>query len=556
MDQAAQNPMHAATGGRRQMDFVPPKPKQPAPVEASIVGQSGSQLPGERPSVETPSVEATSAGPMPTDSPRPRAVTSAKDAINAMYAAKKSAKPEPARPVMTAREAVNAAASQNANRGAKSASSVHHGQIQKNLNSTRTSASALLRVAESPRLATDRIRPKTSFDPLARPSAPRPKANVDDNKQEIPVVRTSLKLGAAARPKPTQVVLPPNARMARVARPVHSEAPISVAHRTKSAGLLSRQPIDAQIIQPNTINPGQGRRAIGSGVKTPAPQHTGGIQMDFAPKAQSPQPSQQVHVNQPSHASQPAQPSQPRPAQFIREQAAAVVKSHQQRPAQAARFRTAPKNYATSQPGPIAVDSSYVMTTPPKLTSHNKSRVAQDMAELGMQDEPTLPKAGDRAPIGQAKSQPVAAGHGRADADVPTIKETNTSNYSFSRPDKPVDNNRYALGGESPFLKTVNVEKRPLSDTPVTPRPTIERRKIETKPEKPTKIGRKNVYAKKAEKPAKSRKSKAEKPAPAPRPTVIMPTSHRSKLPLFFLVLITIILGALVGAAAYLCFFQ
>lgn len=68
--------------------------------------------------------------------------------------------------------------------------------------------------------------------------------------------------------------------------------------------------------------------------------------------------------------------------------------------------------------------------------------------------------------------------------------------------------------------------------------------------EKSGKSGRKNIYAKK-------NKSKTDTRQDLPqRPTVIVPASRRSKVPLFFLILFTIILGAVVGAAAYLCFFQ
>lgn len=499
MEQATPNHPSGTTNGRRQMDFV---------------------------------------------SPRPKPVTSAKDAINAMYA-NRQPQPEPDQPALTAREMVNAAASQTTNHSAKSAASVHHGPIQKSMNSTRMSASALLRIAEQPRLASDQLQPKSSFDPLARPAVPEPKSVSDaDRRQEVPVVRTSLKLGAAARPKQPPVILPPNARMARVARPVQSE-PTAVIHRKKPGNLLSHQhPVDAQIIQPNTLNSGLKRRAI-EGIR---------------PAAKAPT---QVKVTaQPTSNHDPKPTSKPKPqptsSEAIRNAAAEVIQSRSQAKSRP-HFRTAPKNYATSQPQPIAVDSSYVMTAPPKIdTSHHKSRVAQDMAELGMTDSSRPKSAGDHAPIGQAQSQAVASGSGRASSEAPAIKETNTSNYSFSRKDsaKPVDNNRYALGGESPFLKTVNVEKRPLSDTPVSPRPAIERRKIETKSEPATKSGRKNVYPKKTDQTKKSRKSKADETVAPSRPTVIIPTSHRSKLPLFFLVLFTILLGALVGAAAYLCFFQ
>ncbi len=83
------------------------------------------------------------------------------------------------------------------------------------------------------------------------------------------------------------------------------------------------------------------------------------------------------------------------------------------------------------------------------------------------------------------------------------------------------------LGARSPFfLNSVNVEKRPLSPKSAP--------------------ARKNIYAKK---PAKA-------PDAPTRPTVIVPSSQQSKAPIFFLILLTVILGTAVGAVAYLCFFQ
>ena len=98
--------------------------------------------------------------------------------------------------------------------------------------------------------------------------------------------------------------------------------------------------------------------------------------------------------------------------------------------------------------------------------------------------------------------------------------------------DTSLNNTRYALGEKSPFfLQSVSVEKRPLSSGRPAARP----------------VSRKNVYPKKPAAP------KPEKPS---LPTIVVPDSHRSKAPLIALIIFTILLGALVGAAAYLFFFQ
>lgn len=98
--------------------------------------------------------------------------------------------------------------------------------------------------------------------------------------------------------------------------------------------------------------------------------------------------------------------------------------------------------------------------------------------------------------------------------------------------DTSLNNTRYALGEKSPFfLQSVSVEKRPLSSGRPAARPA----------------SHKNVYPKKPAAP------KPEKPS---LPTIVVPDSHRSKAPLIALIIFTILLGALVGAAAYLFFFQ
>lgn len=529
MEQGAQKQSGQNGVMHRQMDFVANKTNKTTKVETS---------------------EKSSPAP----------VTSAKDAINAMYA-EQAQKMEPIL-APSAREAVNAAASQDTGRNSKSAANLHHGSIQKNIDTSRTSAAALLQRAKSPRPSATETEPANSFDPLASrlPKAAHKKSTQSaHSEQEIPVIRTSLKLGSSARPKSAPVVLPPNARMAQVARPVGGSARIS-----KLSGLLSRRPGDAQIIQPNTINPGQHTKHLASGAKSlPSTTDNNGaleVQILSGSKAlPTKAPAQMV-----KSAPKPITPARvPRPTGPLRDpqmvgggnggsHRTSKSKAAPLWPAAAAtalgpkpKFRSAPKGYASAAPTGVATDNAYVMATPPKI---NLARHRADLAELGVVEDyhaSRVPEPmGDKAPIGRLKAQTVAVGHGKA---APSIKADNTSNYSFLSKKKPVDNNRYALGGQSPFLKSVNVEKRPLSDNAAHGQTKIERPMVE---EKSGKSGRKNIYAKK-------NKSKTDARQDLPqRPTVIVPASRRSKVPLFFLILFTIILGAVVGAAAYLCFFQ
>lgn len=96
-----------------------------------------------------------------------------------------------------------------------------------------------------------------------------------------------------------------------------------------------------------------------------------------------------------------------------------------------------------------------------------------------------------------------------------------------ARADAP-DANQYSLGGKSPFLASVNVDKRPLSPSA---------------PSHPSK----NVYQKAAVDAAR---------ASVAHTTVVPAAKDRSKLPMIALIILTVLLGAAVGAAAYLTIFQ
>lgn len=449
----------------------------------------------------------------------PVPVTSAKAAINAMFA--EQAKTPQAVSTPSAREIVNA--SSQASQRAKSAANLHHGSIQKSMESTRTSASALLRGAK-------------------------------DDGSAKPVVRTSLKLGANARPKQPPVILPPNARMAQQARPVTEPVEedkafaVQIISKPKTLAARPRGPIrDPQML-------GSARRRV-----VPARPRA----LDIAKTAQiadtvSSTPVKATSAMDKTLGSGPNHLAPKDPEGMVSRQSA--------------RFRTAPKGHTLARPASVPTDDTYVMSEPPKLSARAAENMHKEMVELGIDETTTVADAlrqqGDKAPIGRVMERTVASGHGGVpENEYNTIKSKNTSNYSFSRRDetpkvvKKADDGRYKPVDQSVFLKTVSVEKRPLAGGMPTPQVSSygqsDSYQVPGKKEKSSKASRKNVYTKKAPKsaPKDAKPAKSRQDLPS-RPTVIIPSSRRSKAPLFFLILLTIILGAAVGAAAYLCFFQ
>lgn len=479
-----------------------------------------------------PSTERSSSSTAPV---APRPVMSAKAAINAMYAAEKDH--PSAKLIPSAREAVNAA-SRLAPKNFKSASNLHHGSLQKvkkvptaprSMESTRTSASALIRT-------------------------------VGSDSKAVPVVHTSLKLGASAKPKREPVVLPAGARMAEVARPVanlsDTEGMVMTGRvSTKSNGnaarvITSGRPTltaisrsNRRVRDPQMLSGGQRVLPSQSQVTISLPtsisaKTASGVRMPAANK-----PAQSTALqgkNQTSPVS-----NSPR---GVKTATNSTARSMDMTPARKLvrprRFRTAPKNYAETDAPVVSIDSTYAITEPPKLAVRRRNDTkTEDLGVVKSYHPSKLPEPiGDAAPIGRLAEQRVASGHGGPARSEPTIKAENTSNYSFSKRNSQPKPTSYASADKSPFLKSVTVEKRPLSDSSV-PTPISLPRAAETKPEK---TSRKNSYQKKTD-------TKAELPT---RPTVIVPSSRRSKAPLFFLILFTIILGAAVGAAVYLCFFQ
>lgn len=531
----------------RQIDFVPSKPISPASSPAS---KPESQAADPASSQPTPPTSGASSGADTEDTLKPAPVMSAKDAINAMYATRPSA--ADVRLVSSAREAVNAAVNESAGRASKSASNLHHGSIQKSLESARPSASAILRRAQS-----------------------------DD--QDVPVVRTSLKLGKPQRIKSPPVVLPPNSRMAKQARPVQNLSDSSSKVSRAVSKVPRRRVLDREMLPPRRL--GSPKRALSAGPSGETSDHALTVEVLGAnsaePRAVKPAAKPNDHalnlaktaprVTPPRRSRGPIRdpqmlPGRPGSNAIYMAQAAqaAQLAARRQRLAKQAEVSSPPMASVQSPHPAINDDNGYVMAEPPKLSPrHPSPEPVDDPIDFEDTFGGADAKLGDRAPIGALRAQQVAAGHGGPASEDPAsysephspggasssfgpsatrLSADTAGSYSFSR--KPEESKaRPPLGATSPFLKSVSVEKRPLSG--------------ESKP-RPTPISK--ASDRKSRKSSGSKKSASSpydlRSAPPSRPTVIIPASRRSKFPLFLLVVITILLGAAVGASVYLCFFQ
>ncbi len=120
-----------------------------------------------------------------------------------------------------------------------------------------------------------------------------------------------------------------------------------------------------------------------------------------------------------------------------------------------------------------------------------------------------------------------------------------SSKKSFDAP----DNNLYSLSGKSPFLTNYAIDKRPLSDSVPTKKNDEDFEKLSflgVSDPLVEKSNKKNTYEKKEKK--SSEKKKKEKHAPV---TIIDDSAKKSGLPLAIVIIVTVLLGAAVGAGIY-----
>ncbi len=511
------------------------------------------------------------------DADRPR---SAQEIINARYGKSTpsaNAGASPSQPVASARDAINAAKRQAARKfasdsgnskpttiappaeTAKSASKLHHGFIQRSMESTRASASALLK-------------------------------NSKGEKPNTPAVRTSLKLGADALPTKPVATLPPNARMARAARPVDKQGNIIVkqAKRAKKiltpsarrAKQLAQRSIEAQTSAPRSI-PINGTTPAGKPKQRSIAISDGSSQITVTDASNNKNVKNIKGVNSINGTSRTANhpaktPSQTRSsarsqAPGLEHPQAQPLPQNSKTPAGSERPLIGGRSVAQPNAAPQvagAASGTHII----KGSATNQPLAARRLQPAASPNRPNpRPAAPELDGLGVVEDY--AAPDSRRPAEA---SETSTPGLNARDPKNPkahkAEDNRRTLGKQSPFfLKSVNVEKRPLShETAGIAAVSGPRRAASYSPtasyaaaapaEKPSKAKFGNIRSRGRKKsldagPGDDFLAPMQQNLPE-RPTVIVPSSRRSSAPLFFLVLLTVILGAAVGAAAYLCFFQ
>lgn len=307
---------------------------------------------------------------------------------------------------------------------------------------------------------------------------------------------------------------------------------------------------------------------------TPRPQkpmRSNSVRMDFAPRkggvpqrpvaksvAKPAAPSRPASVTKPAAKPAPRSVAKPvsRPAPHPAPKSTPQPTTPERRPALIASAREAMNAHIyaqqaqQSQPSPSSPEQGTAAPTAPQAATRLHRTTVQTATRQRVTPMPTLPPPPTRpvAPLRAGtdplvqrtrplpKSTPAPSAPKqqiKVSASAASTASTNpNSDSAASTEDTSANNTRYALGERSPFfLQSVSVEKRPLSSGRPASRSTA----------------RKNIYPKKPAAP------KPEKPS---LPTIVVPDSHRSKAPLIALILFTILLGALVGAAAYFFFFQ
>lgn len=453
-------------------------------------------------------------------------VRSAKEAINAMYAQDASKRSLSDYLASSAKEIINAG---GRNIDHKSAASMHHHTTSHTAETARPSAAGFLRTAAvAPEVISTDV--SGGMDPLAQKAAPMPQKTVTKAAAPAvaPVIQTSLKLG----PKKAPTVMRPASQMKRPVSGLNGQKGATalqqlLAKRRMQATQVEQEQIaqktaeDLRIMQQAVRKAtGQGQQAKPTPKRAPRPKTSprGGLMQDVLP------PSRKVDgfSKRSNTAETPVETvhSAGRPADSVKR-----------------RFRAAPKGYtarATTQAMAYeGFDETMGMDAEPMAkASANQPKPPVEIYGM-MEDEPT--------PKGDSRLGVVEDYKPQGDKVSTGIKEQQVAHGSGAA----ANNDRYALGGQSPFfLKSVSVEKRPLSNNPT--KKSLAQSENYLRPVSQEAFGGKNVYA--AKPPVKK--------ALPTKPTVIIPASRKSRVPLVLLLLLTVILGAAMGAFAYLCFFQ
>lgn len=449
--------------------------------------------------------------------PTLRPAKSAKDAINAMYATGANKTGLGDYLASSAKEIINSAPNTK-KREDKSASSLHR-RDSGHRESVRPSASALMRQAApkptpKPKPITSSVDPLASKAEVAVARSVASRAKTSTSSSVTPVVRTSLKLGPK---KP----------------PIISRAPASSRNSSRRpAGDALRANKQSPVMRPiprsaHTENP-----RVFQDIVRPRTEDV------IPPK---PRPAAKPASSVVKARLAPATPKTNRPLDSIKN-----------------RFRPAPKGYATSDPrrgrpykAEDFLNPSYSMPAgAPSSEQPDRATHIYGMIEAP-REYSDLPRWAKKT--NDLDAATAAAQAGSDDSGLGVVEDYGDPiAHKSDQLDHP-DNNRYALSSQSPFfLQTAEVDKRPLSGGPSTREPAGT---AVSAGQKLTDRPKHNRYEKKP-KPAKKPKAAPSQAPSRDDLTVIIPSTHRSHIPLFLLLLITILLGVAVGALAYLFFFQ
>lgn len=496
---------------------------------------------------------ATSAAEFLTPESTSTPVRSAKDAINAMYSSKSTRRLSDY--LATSAQEMNLSDKQKTSNN-KSAASIHrHSAAPRRLESVRPSAASLLKTANGQNKNLRSVRTSLKLAPK-KPLVVAPSSVNRSASGKLPAARNVI------RPRKGQISLSreltnrrPQASSARKAADMKTAAAINTLKSAATAAMTSAS-TKTSVTKPTAPTSGARRQRVFQDVirpSRPAAQPATSSQPSAPQPVSSekltPPPEKSITSAKPAKKDKTSKASKTKPLDSIKN-----------------RFRLAPKGYAAANASEADKGRPYRVEDFMNPSHPVKDSVKETIHFYGMTDgpEPAANTQLSDIPI-WANPDPSAAPAGAGDLGIiedyrpqsaPSAdSESKPGDDSVSQP--APDNNRYALGGDSPFfLKSVTVEKRPLSDGPT-------RRTQETENpiyaaqtlEQPVK-SKKNIYEKKSSKSAK-KSSKAKKSAPvSAEPTVIIPARRRSHGALFLLLLITVILGAVVGAAAYLFLFQ
>lgn len=542
-----------------------PKPIA-SPLSSPAANPSASK-PAPAPKTAPKSAEKSIEAPEPPVVP----VRSAKEAINAMYSSENPARLSDYLGA-SAKEIINATHSNSEGRDAKSASSLHHASSQRKIEAARPSASAIFRAAKSEKSAPV-VHTSLELDPhspkISKP-APRQTPIVINSRTRAENSRLE-----AARPAQVSSVRPKKGQIK-----ITTPSPTSIAVSAIEDAVASASPKAAKISKPSALvkspktsapKPAQtaasprrrgvvdgfarpARNSNNAAAVTPAPAAAAFSVTSAAASAQNPIKNRSPKLSKSTsaksgNANPGNDPYQKLPADSVKRRfrlapkGFAANKPEQARPARRKFMSFSNPDYSVPIPKPTPAVEIYGMTEPDPAPERGKDG-------LGIVEDYRPENPANHAMNTSANND--AASHAEQSA-----AQASRADKTASADSRTPDNNRYALGGQSPFfLKSVSVEKRPLSDAPTRRADTIS--PIYTDPG--DEVPRKNVYdGKSGSKSAKSPAAKSKKGNPRDlpqRPTVIIPSSRRSHTPLFLLLILTVILGAAVGAAVYFFFFQ